>query len=639
MISNFLSCSKSSEEKIIEIIIAEDTGNPSTDIMSYLDDNDSIGIAAFLSAGRIGSPDYVPYINKFLNGKDTSLFPIALFTSGLLRDSSSFRIYGNLLKTNRKDLLVPACNAIRFHRTAGFNDELLNLLGDDMEVSTAAIMTLAFSSDSAVVPELIKHSKDFPDFQYRYAIVYAFMNLKAASAREYFVSSLNSAYPEVRSIACRGLGKIGIGEYYPFLRRAFYDDDERVVASALRTAGELKLEEAVPAIVRVLKNKKDRSDKVRRNAAIALGQIGGLRSAQALKTTVNGASAGLKGDILTALGEIGGNQSCRVILPYTSDKSWHVRGEAAKALGKIKSVDAIKRLMEMTTDRNWRVILDVIYALGDADLKLAEKFLKSVMIRSQNQYLRSAAIDVLGKSGDKTYAPIIIENFPLLVDDDNIEVARAVIGALDTIADSTDDNSDIIRFIEEIGSKDCPRIVKEDALKAIKKHKPGYTSDVGLYHTKINEDNFSLLFPDYSENPKAEVKTNRGTFIIELYPDHAPRTVNNLISLAESGFYDGLIFHRVIPDFVIQAGCPENIGWGGPGYFIREEFNPLEFSIGTVGMATSGKNTGGSQFFICLSPQPHLDGRYTAFGKVVDGLDVVQSINYGSVIRSAKIIY
>lgn len=126
---------------------------------------------------------------------------------------------------------------------------------------------------------------------------------------------------------------------------------------------------------------------------------------------------------------------------------------------------------------------------------------------------------------------------------------------------------------------------------------------------------------------------NGGVVQMELYPDIAPNTVNNFISLVEAGFYDGLIFHRVIPSFMIQGGDPEGNGTGGPGYSIKGEFsennfeNNLEHDTGVLSMARSQHHdSAGSQFFIMTDPAPHLDGKYAAFGKVIDGMDVVDAI-------------
>ncbi|AUW93312.1 MAG: peptidylprolyl isomerase [Sulfobacillus thermosulfidooxidans] len=127
------------------------------------------------------------------------------------------------------------------------------------------------------------------------------------------------------------------------------------------------------------------------------------------------------------------------------------------------------------------------------------------------------------------------------------------------------------------------------------------------------------------------IETDKGTMILELYPNEAPGTVANFAKLAQSGFYDGLTFHRVIPNFVIQGGDPNGNGTGGPGYTIKceTEGNPHKHLRGSLSMAHRGKDTGGSQFFICHSPQPHLDGVHTVFGRVTEGFDVLDNIRQG----------
>lgn len=141
---------------------------------------------------------------------------------------------------------------------------------------------------------------------------------------------------------------------------------------------------------------------------------------------------------------------------------------------------------------------------------------------------------------------------------------------------------------------------------------------------------------------KAKVETNKGTFVIEFFDEHVPNTVKNFVELAKSGYYDGVKFHRVIPDFVVQGGDPTGTGRGGPGYKIADEFdNPVQKHVlGAVSMANAGPNTNGSQFFIVLNPAncAHLDGRHTVFGKVVEGMDVVNSIKQGDHMTKVTIL-
>ena len=135
------------------------------------------------------------------------------------------------------------------------------------------------------------------------------------------------------------------------------------------------------------------------------------------------------------------------------------------------------------------------------------------------------------------------------------------------------------------------------------------------------------------QNPIVTIQTNQGVIKVELYPDVAPNTVNNFISLAQKGFYNGTIFHRVIPGFMIQGGDPQGTGMGGPGYGIPGEFamngfeNSLKHTTGVISMARSQRpNSAGSQFFIMVADAPHLDGQYAAFGKVIQGQEVADAI-------------
>ena len=139
---------------------------------------------------------------------------------------------------------------------------------------------------------------------------------------------------------------------------------------------------------------------------------------------------------------------------------------------------------------------------------------------------------------------------------------------------------------------------------------------------------------------KAKIETDKGTMTIQLFEKDAPGTVENFVRLIRDQFYDGLTFHRVIENFVIQGGCPKGNGTGGPGYTIKCEVknNPNKHERGSLSMAHAGRDTGGSQFFICHSPQPHLDGNHTVFGKVVQGLEVVDRIQAGEKIHNVVLV-
>jgi len=151
-------------------------------------------------------------------------------------------------------------------------------------------------------------------------------------------------------------------------------------------------------------------------------------------------------------------------------------------------------------------------------------------------------------------------------------------------------------------------------------------------------DNPPAMQIDSQKTYRVTIETNRGDMELELYPEHAPKTVNNFVFLAQDGFYDGIVFHRVISDFMVQGGDPTGTGRGGPGYQFEDEVaeNPLRHEAKVISMANAGPNTNGSQFFITHSPQPHLDGMHTVFGKVVEGQEIVDAIQQGD--RMVKVV-
>ncbi len=142
---------------------------------------------------------------------------------------------------------------------------------------------------------------------------------------------------------------------------------------------------------------------------------------------------------------------------------------------------------------------------------------------------------------------------------------------------------------------------------------------------------------DMNRTYRALIKTNKGDIQLQLNPAEAPITVNNFVALAREGFYDGVTFHRVVPQFVIQGGDPTGSGSGGPGYKFQDEPVKRTYKTGTLAMANAGPNTNGSQFFICLEDQPGLPPNYTIFGDTVAGMDVVRNIRVGDVMQSVTI--
>jgi cyclophilin family peptidyl-prolyl cis-trans isomerase len=154
---------------------------------------------------------------------------------------------------------------------------------------------------------------------------------------------------------------------------------------------------------------------------------------------------------------------------------------------------------------------------------------------------------------------------------------------------------------------------------------------------KRTDEDWNLLESILPEQ-RVRITTNKGEIIIELMKEHAAFTVLNFVKLIKNNFYDGLCFHRVVSNFVVQGGDPRGDGWGGPGYTMRTEVSLVNYDRGSCGMASAGKDTEGCQFFITHICTPHLDGRYTIFARVVKGMEVVDRLQIGDTIQSVRIV-
>ena len=181
-------------------------------------------------------------------------------------------------------------------------------------------------------------------------------------------------------------------------------------------------------------------------------------------------------------------------------------------------------------------------------------------------------------------------------------------------------------------------LIRRRAVALLKANGVGdFSNRIGTVTTRNTEADYRRAIARRGRKVTATVVTSKGAFTIEFLPDEAPLTVDNFIQLARKGYFNGQTIPRVVPNFVVQAGDPRGDQNGGPGYQIRCEVNEVPYDRAAVGMALSGKDTGGSQWFVTHSPQPHLDGGYTVFGRVIRGMEVVDNIARGDVIRRVVI--
>jgi cyclophilin family peptidyl-prolyl cis-trans isomerase len=247
--------------------------------------------------------------------------------------------------------------------------------------------------------------------------------------------------------------------------------------------------------------------------------------------------------------------------------------------------------------------------------------------------VRASAAQLLGElPPDEANTRALAAALPNALRDELNDAALAILDALGK--QKTASANDAIKTT--LDSTD--HLIRRRAVALLKDNGAGdFQSRIAIVQTKNTPADYQRALARTAKQVRAVVSTDKGSFTIELLPEDAPLTVDSFVQLAQRGYFSNLTFHRVVPNFVVQGGDPRGDGNGGPGYQIRCEINEARYERGAVGMALSGKDTGGSQWFVTHSPQPHLDGGYTVFGRVREGLEVVDRIMRGDVIRSISI--
>ena len=255
-------------------------------------------------------------------------------------------------------------------------------------------------------------------------------------------------------------------------------------------------------------------------------------------------------------------------------------------------------------------------------------------LKADDVIVRATAADILSDlPPEPDNARALIEALPRALSDEINDAALSVLGAL-----SKQQGADVNAAVET-ALETTDYLVRRRAADILRERAGGTDGArrIETVNTRNHRADYERAAARIGKSVRALVATDKGAFTIELLPEDAPLTVDNFVTLARRGYFNGVPFHRVVPNFVIQGGDPRGDGNGGPGYQIRDEMNTVPYDRGAVGMALSGRDTGGSQWFVTHSPQPHLDGGYTVFGRVVSGMDVVDRIARGDRIRTITV--
>lgn len=275
---------------------------------------------------------------------------------------------------------------------------------------------------------------------------------------------------------------------------------------------------------------------------------------------------------------------------------------------------------------------DILRALAAFKPRDLDEVLRGYLNQS-DAVVRSTAAELIGDlPPSEQNAAALISALPRTQKDDLNDAALSI---LDSLAKqkTTAANEAIKNALQS-----SDPLVRQRAASLLKANGLGdFSSSIGTVKSRNNQADYERALARIGHRVRAIVTTSKGSFTIELLPNDAPLTVDNFIRLAQRGYFRGITIHRVVPNFVIQGGDPRGDGNGGPGYQIRCEINQVPYERAAVGMALSGKDTGGSQWFVTHSRQPHLDGGYTVFGQVISGMNVVDSIVRGDTIQSIAI--
>jgi cyclophilin family peptidyl-prolyl cis-trans isomerase/HEAT repeat protein len=358
------------------------------------------------------------------------------------------------------------------------------------------------------------------------------------------------------------------------------------------------------------------------------------------------------------LRELGNEAKAKLDAQRAMLTNWRVASGLAQGLGEIaalpestkdKSVQAAQAqdiLRAMLDYRDSGIVIQTFvvvhseYAIPDvlqAYAAFKPKDLDEVLrkhLKESDVVVRGTAADLLGElPADEVNTRALIAALPAALTDKQLnDAALSVLGAL-AKQKSTKANETI-----KLALDSADYLIRRRAVALLQANGAGdFSSRIGTVQTRNSTADYERAIARMGHPMTAVVTTTKGSFTIDLLPDEATLTVDNFIQLATRKYFDGITIHRVVPNFVMQDGDPRGDGNGGPGYQIRCEINEASYRRGAVGMALSGKDTGGSQWFVTHAPQPHLDGGYTVFGNVSEGMDVVDALVRGDVIRSIVI--
>ena len=645
-------------EKLARLLALEDARSGGAGELEGLlrDPDRGVRRRAALAAGRVADPALVPALAELLGDPEPEVRRMAAFALGLAGDRAAVdRLLASLADHDGgvRGRAAEALGRIGDPRAAPAIAGLvvgalpktitrMTVRGDDpgsAEDSWAeqrlALFALARLKDVSAARHALLDG-DRPRFDW-WAATWVAMRLESGELRPVLAASASASDPRARALAARGFGALKDLSAVELLQPLTRDADESVALHALRALaaiGDVRGTATAAALVA------SSSDVVRREALRALAVLPPDPSlVPRLVSLLAERDPWVRAAALGALARADRGSFALVLSGSDPDPVWWVRSALASALGAVGDEMSVGVLHAMLRDEDPRVLPAVLEGLSLARGRDALDTLRR-HLDHEDLGVRVAAAERIAALGDAAASPALLAAWRRgKLDGPGALEAR--IAAVKALAAQKDDAARA--GLDEVARDDPSRAVRSLAALALRE-RGAEAPDPGLETVRRPALDYREAMAPYAPRagvplytPRAFLRTRHGTIEIHLDVVEAPLTTASFVDLARAGFYDGLVFHRVEPGFVVQAGCPRGDGNGGPGHALRCEITRRPYGRGAVGMALSGKDTGGSQFFVTLGPQPQLDGGYTLFGQVVAGMDAVDRIRPGDVIERVEV--
>ena len=605
---------------------------------------------AAIAVGRVGLKEGVPLLTPLLADADSHIRQAAAFSLGLIGDQSASGALLPLLSDPDPVVRGRAADALGLMGASESAPAIGKMVGE--YARSAAVAALATDDDRwPAAPE----AEAFKLGLFSLARLRAYEPLAAAVLDNgrpvvtwwpvaYALQRTGDARaaPALRELiavkgryapafAARGLGEFKDPAAADVLLPVLDSSQPReVVAAAIRAAAQLRVTQAAGRLAKILTDENVDAN-LRLESVTALGALQAADQLAIIQDLITSDWPALRAAALRAAAAIDVEHFTLILSGLEPDRHWLVRAALIDVLATLPATVALERVTAALKDEDRRVVPSALRAL----VRLRAPDVAAVVVahlKEADYVIRETAATLLKDLKPEGGLAALREAYEA-GQGDAAYGARAA--AIEAMAAYGAEALDSVRA----GLADKDWAVRVRALDVLAKLDPPADHRLAIRPapgTPISPyDDPQLIAPAYS--PHVFIETARGTIEFELAVLDAPQTSRSFVALARKGFFNGLQVHRVVPNFVVQDGDPRGDGEGGPGYTIRDELNERQYVRGTVGMALAWKDTGGSQFFITHSPQPHLDGRYTAIGHVISGMDVVDRIQVGDVIQRIRV--